>query len=315
MANIIATPRFWKNKAVLFKPEATYGTDPTPTGAVNWIEARNVNLVPMEVDKVDRNIDMPFMGNAGSVMVGAWAKLSFDVAMAPSGVAGTAPKWAPLLLACGMAQTVTAGTSVVFNLVSTGHGSACAYINVDGTLHKLLGMRGDVKGKKDAKGIPLLSFSFDSVYVAPVAGEMPTVTRTGWMIEEGVNSENTGPAEINGVDLAFSSFDWSLGNKLARVNLPGPQVEVAISNRAPSGSITVLAPPLAEFDPFALVKSGATVNLSTTHGSVAGKKIQTDLKVRLIGTEYDQVDEMLAYKISFEIVPVAGNDELALTLL
>ncbi|MFZ6747425.1 phage tail tube protein [Undibacterium sp. Ren11W] len=315
MANLIAQPRKWKNKAVLIKLEATYGVDATPTGAANWIEARNVNLTPMDTEKVATNIILPYMGNSGSIVVGQWAKLSFDVALAPSGVVGTAPKWAPLIMACGMAETIAPGVSVNYNLVSNAFSSVVGYINIDGTLHKLCGMRGEVKGKVNAKGAPMLSFSFDALYLMPATDGMPVVTRTGWKLEEGVNSKNTAPVSIDGIALSYSAFDWSIGNKVARIDLPGPQYGIEISDRSPQASITVLAPDLAVFNPFAMADAGTTVPVSATHGSAAGKKIKTDLKARIVGVDYDQIDEMTAYKLTLEPLPVNGNDEIALSCL
>ncbi len=315
MPNIVTTPRKWKSKAVLIKPETTYGVDTVPTGAANWIEGRNVQLTPMDVDKVDRNIELPFMGSSGSVLVGFWSKLSMDIALAPSGTAGVAPKWGPLLLACGFAETVTATTSVAYNLVSKNQGSAICYMNIDGVLHKLLGMRGSVKCKCNAKSTPMLSLSFDAVYATPILGAPPTVVKTGWMIEEGVNSANTGPMTLNGVDMAFSTFEWDIANKMGRIDLPGPQKEITITDRAPSASIMVLAPDLATFNPFVLAEASTTVPLTTVHGSAAGKKTQTDMHVRITGVEYDQIEGNLAYKLTLEPVPVVGNDEVALTCL
>lgn len=315
MANLIANTRKWRNKAILIKLETAYGVDATPTGALNWIEARNVSLTPMDNDKVQRNIDLPYMGDAGSIIVTSWAKLSFDVVVAPSGAAGVAPKWAPLLLACGMAETITATTSAAYNLVSSAFSSVCGIINIDGTNHKLLGMRGDVKGKLSAKGVYTLSFSFDANYISPVAALLPTVTRTGWMIEEGVNSTNTLPVTINAVPLAFSALDWALGNKVSRIDLPGPQREIFITDRATTGSITVLAPDLTVFNPFVLAEQATVIPLSLTHGSAAGKKAKTDMQTRILNVEYDQIEGAVAYKLTLDPVPVAGNDEIALTCL
>jgi hypothetical protein len=314
--NLIASPRKWKRKTILIKTEnGGYGVDAIPTGAANWIEARNVTLTPMDNDKVDRNIELPYYGSSGSVIVASWSKLSFDVALVGSGAAGTAPKWAPLLMACGTAETLSAGVSSTYNLVSDVFASVSGYINIDGVVHKLTGGRGECKGKISAKGTPMLTFSFDFLYVAPIAGVLPTVTRTGWPIEEGVNSANTLPMTIDGVDLAFSSFDWSFGNKVSRIDLPGPQREIAIVDHAPQASVTVLAPDLATFDPFAIASANTTVALSTTHGSAAGKKVQVDKKVRIVNVDYDKIDEMLAYKLTLEPLPVTGNDETVITCL
>lgn len=315
MPNLVTAPRKWKNKALLMKLEATYGTDSNPAGATDWIEARNVTLTPMDVDKVERNIILPYMGNAGSILVGFWAKLSFDVALVGSGTAGTAPKWSSVMLAAGTAQTIVATTSVAYNLISQTFPSIVGYMNIDGVLHKLLGMRGNCKGSMAAKDTPKLSFDFDALYVTPVTGAMPTVTRTGWSVEEGVNSLNTQAASINGVDLAWSSFDFDFGNKISRIDVPGPQKEISITDRSPTASVTVIAPDLATFNPFAIAESNNAVTMTVAHGSVVGKKIRADLQVKVIDVAYDQVDDLTAYKLTLEPTPVVGNDEIALTCL
>jgi len=313
--NIVTTPRKWKNKALLMKLETDYGVDTNPAGTTDWIEARNVSLTPMDVDKVDRDITLPYFGSAGSVLVGFWAKLSFDVALVGSGTAGAAPKWSTPMLAVGTAQTIVAATSVAYNLISQAFGSVVGYINIDGVLHKLLGMRGNCKGSMAAKGTPKLSFDFDALYVTPVVGAMPVVTRTGWQIEEGVNSVNTQAASVNGTNLAWSAFDWDFGNKITRIDLPGPQKEISITDRAPTASVTVLAPDLVTFNPFAIAESNAVVAATINHGSVDGKKVRVDLLAKIVDVAYDQVEELTAYKLTLQPTPVVGNDEIALTCL
>ena len=315
MANLLATPRSWKKKAILIKTETVVGTDAVPTGIANWIEARNVTLTPFDVSTADRNIALPYFGVGGKLIVGMYAKLSFEAALVGGGVAGTAPKIAPALLACAMAETIVAGTSAAYNVVSSAIGAVTCYINIDGALHKMVGSRGTVSLTLGARAIPLLKFEFESVYISPTAVAMPTVDTTGWAVETAANAANTLPMTINAVPLAFSQFDLSLGNQLQRIDLPGPQVEVTIADRSPTASVTVLAPPLGTFDPFALATAGTTVTLSTTHGTVAGKKAKIDAKVRVIGVDYDQIDEMAAYRLTLEPTPVAGNDEIALTYL
>lgn len=314
MPNLIAAPRFWDKKAVIIKAETTYGTDAVPTGAANYIEARNVTLTSFEAESVDRNIIMPTMGNGGKITASIWSKLSFDVALVGSGTAGTAPKWGALLLALGFSQTISAGVSVTYNLVSSGIGSLSAYLNMDGVLYKFIGCRGEAKATLSAKGIPMLSIELSSVYSAPVDSAMPALTKTGWAVEDAVNATNTGKLTVNAVDLAFSALDWSLGNKVARIDLPGPQLEVAITDRNPSASATVLAPALSVFDPYALAVANTAITISNIHGTVAGKKVTTSLKARLTGVSEDQVEGMLAYKLSFTPEPVAGNDEITLSL-
>ena len=315
MANLLTAPRFWKKKLVLIKGEATVGTDAAPTGLANWIEARDITLTPFDVETAERNIIQEYFGNGGKLIVGKYAKLSFSAALVGPGVAGTAPKIGPALLACGFAETLTVGTSAAYNLVSGAIGAITAYINIDGTRHKLVGSRGNVSFSLSAKNIPLLKFEFDSVYVSPDESAIPTIDRSGWPMEEAVTAATTLAMTIDGVDLVFSQFDFNLGNQLKRINLPGPQVEVAIIDRKPTANVSVLAPALAAFDPFHLAETGGTLSLTTTHGTVAGKKVKVDAKVRIIGADYDNIDEMLGYKLTLEPIPVSGNDELALTYL
>lgn len=315
MPNILTSPRFWDKKAILSKAETTVGSDATPTGAANWIEARNVSLTPYDAETAERNIILPYMGNSGKVVVAQWCKLSFETLAAGGGAAGTAPKADPLFLACGFAKTVSAGVSVTYNLVSAAIGAVSTYINVDGVNHQMIGSRGTVSLSLSAKGVPMFKWEFDAAFVDPAAVVMPAVTMTGWPTDEPVNATNTSPVTINAIDMAFSALDLTLATERARINLPGPQTGVEITDRAPSGSVTVLAPALATFNPFNLAKAATNVSLSVTHGSAAGKKVKADAKIVLNGVGYDQVEKMAAYKLDFDLVPSAGNDELAFTFL
>lgn len=316
MANVLAQPRFWRSKAVLLKAEGTYGTDPTPTGAANWFEARNVALTSFDPEILDRNIDQAYLGHGGKVIDSAWSKLSFDVALMGSGTPATPPLWAPMALACGTAETITPVTSVAYNLISTAFAGCTAYLNIDGVLYKFIGCRGELKGKINAKSIAMLSVELTSKFTAPADSAMFTpITKTGWTFEQPVNSVNTGKVTINSVDLAFSMFEWSFGNQLVRLSLPGPQTEVAITDRKPTASITVLAPTLAVFNPYTLAGASTNVALTNTHGVGAGKQVKTDMKVIITNVAEDQVENMLAYKLTMEPTPASGNDEIALTNL
>jgi len=313
MSNILASPRFWRKKAVVLKAEVTYATDPTPAGATDWFEARNVSLTSFDAEIVDRNIDQPYLGVGGKIITSKWSKLSFEIALAGSAAAGTAPKWAPMMLACGYAETIVAATSAAYNLVSTAFGSCTAYLEIDGVLYKFIGARGNVKVSIAAKGIPKLIVELTSQYTAPSAASIAGIVKTGWTYEDAANSVNTGKVTLNAVDLAFSSLEYDTGNQIARIDLPGPQHEVAITDRKPTANLTVLAPALATFDPYALAVAGTVVTLTNTHGTVAGSKLKSDLKVRVVNVAEDQVEGMLAYKLTLEPTPSAGNDEIALT--
>ena len=315
MPNVITNVRRWRKKVLLVKSEVTYGTDPTPTGAANWIEARDITFKAYDSTDADRNIELPYLGNAGSVNVSKFATLSFNVAMVGSGAAGTAPKWGPLMLGGGFAETVTAATSVAYNLASDNLGSLFAYLNVDGVLYKFGGARNEINGKLSAKGIPLITLEMQALYAAPAAAGAPAVDRDGWIVEEAVNATNTGKLTLNAVDLAFSELNWACGNVLSRIDLPGPQREVQLVDRKPTAQAIVLAPALGVFNPYTLADAKTVVDLTNTHGSAAGKKVQTDLKVVIKGISETEIDGMPAYDLALEPTPVDGNDEIAITCL
>ncbi|WP_418646558.1 phage tail tube protein [Thauera butanivorans] len=315
MANVVANPRFWKKKAILIKREVTVGVDAEPTGAANWIEARNVTFQPFDVETADRNIEAPYMGNGGKLITGKYSTLSFELALVGPGVPGGVPKFAPLLFAAAFAETLTEDTAAAYSLVSSNIESVTAYINIDQVTHKMVGCRCNVALTMSAKGIPLLRIEMQSIYTVPVAEAPPVVDREGWPIEQPVTAATTSGMVFGATTLAYSTFELNLGNQLARIDLPGPQVEVAITDRKPTGSVTVLAPGLGVFDPFALATAGTVVDVTTTQDSRIGHKAKVDAKVRIIGVEYDRIEEMLAYKLTLEPTPVAGNDEITLTYL
>ena len=271
----------------------------------------------MQAETAERNIDLPYLGRGGKLQVAQYAQVQFEVALTgPStGAAGDAPAYAHLLQACGFSQTLTALTDAVYNLASADFKAVSAVINMDGTDHKMIGSRGSVSYQLNAKGIPVMRFQFDAIFVDPAEVVPPAVTTTGWPLEEPVTADNTSPISINGVDLVFSAFSLDLANQLSRINLPGPQKEVAIGDRAPSGSTTVLCPALSVFNPFALAKTGTNVPIQLTHGSAAGKQVQLDANAVITNVDYAEVDKMAAYTLTFEPTPVSGNDEFAHTCL
>lgn len=307
--------RSWKKKAVLFKLEAGYNVDPVPTGAADWIEARNVTLMPYEAETQDRGIVTPWLGNGGKLIVANRQKLSFDVALAASGVAGTAPKIGKLLRAAGFAETITAGTKVEYTLISASFESATFYIYIDGVLHKGSGARGTARATLDAKGIPVLGVELTALYLAPVDSALPAVTRTGWPIELPVNSANTLVCTVNGVNGFYSKFGFDLGNQVSHDIFAGGYEQIKIGDRQPSANITILAELLATFNPFTLAGGSSSVPVQVVHGATAGSKVQIDLKTKITGVNNTDINGSVGYDLALYPEPVDGNDEIKLTFL
>jgi len=306
--------RFWKKKAILFGMEATYALDPALVGT-DWFEARNVILSPFDADSVDRNIVQPWMGNGGKLIVAMRQKLSFEVALAGAGALGSVPKIGKLLRACGFAETVSAGVSVVYTLISDTFESGAFYINIDGVLHKGMGCRGTASITLDAKGIPLLKVEMTALYTAPVDAAAPVVDRTGWPIEKPVNSKNTLVCTVNAVNGFYSKFGVSVASQVTHDIYGGGYETIKIGDRQPTASITMLAELLATFNPYALAEATTIIPVQVVHGTVAGSKVQVDLKTQITGVNETDLNGSVGYDLALTPKPVNGNDEIKLTFI
>lgn len=320
MSNVVTAPITFKTKTLFAAVEATYDTA-AAIAAGNWAEARNLKITPYSNSVVDRNIDFGGKGRMAGLSTIPFVKLTFDVGLAPSGTAGTAPKWGTLLLGAGFAETVVATTSVTYNLVSKNEKSLTLAYGDGNDKHIITGARGTVQFKLDANGIPLMSYEFTGHYLAPVPNSggtaLPTADKTGWMVEQLVDrryttgSINTGSA----VPVAFKSFMANIAQSIKSVEYPGPQSEVLIDDRAPTAEFQLLAPARTTLDPDALITNSTFINASVVHGVGAGKVAALNTKGRFTGYDKVDLDGFLGYKLDMQLEATsAANDEFSLVL-
>ncbi len=305
----------WKKTAILFKIETVYGTDPVPTGAANAILATDVKVQPMEGTDVDRDLDLPYFGAQGTIPNELHAKLTFKVEMAPSGTAGTVPGWGPLLRACGVAQVINAGVSVVYNPITDNHESGTFYLHKDGTRYVMRGARGNVKVMINAQGIPYLEFSFTGLFTQPSDQAFPTPVLTVFQKPQVASSTNTPTFTINSVALVMRSFSLDLKNEVENRFLIGAEA-ILITDRSDMIETVVEAQLLAAFNPFSLAANQTTVPVSLIHGVGAGKittlAVPAAQMMRPTGLEQNQ--NIVEWPLSLAALPVGGNDQWTLTL-
>ncbi|WP_295991562.1 hypothetical protein [Rugamonas sp.] len=158
-------PLLTRKRAILAKIETTYGTDATPTGGANAILMSNLTVSPMEMTLVERNNIKSYLGNNPSVLAAIYAKLAFDVEMAGSGTAGTAPAYGPLLRACGLSETILAtastGTATAGSISSITLGVSASAI--DGAYN---GMTINLTGGADSGASPVIATYVGATKVA-----------------------------------------------------------------------------------------------------------------------------------------------------
>jgi hypothetical protein len=168
-------PLLSRKRLILAKTETTYGTDSTPAGT-DAVLVRSLEVTPLESDVVSRDLIRPYYGNSDQLLANTRVRCSFEVELAGSGTAGTAPRYDALLKSCAMSATIVASTSVTYAPVSSSFSSCTIVYNVDGVQHKLTGARGTVTMNCQLGQIPTLQFEMTGIYNAPTDTAQPAVT-------------------------------------------------------------------------------------------------------------------------------------------
>jgi hypothetical protein len=302
--------------ALLAKTESTFNTDAVPTPALNAMMARVSSPTPISAEFADRPLMRGHKGNFGKLAVGAHREIDVEVELAGSGAAGTAPKWAPLLMACGFSETLTASTSAVYNLISSGDPSLTLYSYLDGLLFKMTGARGTASFDFNAKGVPVMKCKFFGEYSAASDAAFPTgLVWTGWQKPLTVGKVNTPTFTVQGFTGVCQALSVDLSNELSWQD----KINAAYAwnaDRDPSGSFTLELPTAAAWNVGEVVRLGTEGALQLVHGTTAGNIIQLDApKLQLVSApNIGNNNKLATVSANFTLNPNAGNDELVITV-
>jgi hypothetical protein len=304
----------WESKILLVKIETSYGTDPTPAGA-NGILAKDIKLTPMEGSDVDRELELPYFGAQGTIPTDLHATISFMVELAPSGTAGTAPLWGPVLRACGVAEVIDAGTAVTYNPVTDDLESATIYLFIEKTLYAMTGARGTVKMEINASGIPYLNFAMTGLFIDPEESTRIAPSLAGFQKPLAASKTNTPTFTIDEVAVVMRSFVLDLANEVEPRFLIGAE-GIIITDRKDAITTTVEAVPLSTLDPYALAKSQTDVPVVLEHGRIAGHiATLTVPKAQMQRPEgLANAQKIVEWPLRLAPLPTAGNDQWSLTL-
>lgn len=319
--------RFIRNAAILAKIETTYGTDIVPTGAANALLISNMSIEQLNAQNVSRDVVRPYFGSSEQLAGTANVAVSFDVELTGSGTLGTAPAWGPLLQACGMTETVSAGVSVAYdpNTDGTTTKSLSIYYHLDGVLHKLLGARGTVSGKMGVGERPVMSFKFTGIDGGVTATANPTATLTSWKTPLVITDPNTGDltlgctysagALVSGTAFPSLGLEWDLGNTVAHIPLLGGE-SVDITQREAKGMVTLDLTAAQHATKITEVKANTLTGLGIVHGTVAGYKVLVFApKTQLTNPTYEDKDGRALVKFDCVFTPNSGNDELKIVAI
>jgi len=302
-----------RKRLIQVKKESTYGTYSTPAGT-DALLVRNLEITPIEADVVSRDLIRNYLGNSPQLLANTRASITFQVELAGSGTAGTAPRYGAILQACGLSETIVASTSVTYAPVSSSFSSATIYFNNDGIRHILTGCRGTFTLNAEVGQIPTLDFTMVGVYNAPTDTALPTTTYSAQASPLIFTQGNTSAFQFFSYAGCLQSVSFDIGNETVYRELVGCTKEVLITNRAASGTVMLEAPALATKDFFNLAQTETTGNLTFLHGTTAGNRATfTAGQCDISNPTYGDQDGVQMLNVPYVATPTtAGNDEISL---
>ena len=302
-----------RKRLILVKTESTYGTDSVPTGT-DALLVRNLDITPISGDVVSRDLIRPYLGNFDQLIAQNSVAINFEVELAGSGTAGTAPKYDAILKACGLAATIVASTSVTYAPVSASFSSATIYFNVDGVLHKLTGCRGSMNMSCAVGAIPTLAFNLTGVYNSPTDTAAPAATYSAQATPLVFREGNTSAFSFFSYSGILQSVDFNLANDLVYRELVGGTKETLITDRKPAGTVMIEAPTIATKDFFTTALASSTGNLTFLHGTTAGNRVTfLASQVDVLNPTYQDQDSIMMLSVPYVAIPTtAGNNEFSL---
>jgi hypothetical protein len=246
------------------------------------------------------------------IHVGEHLGFEFDVEMAGSGTAGTAPVYGRLFKACQMSETIVEDLSVTYDPASEGTDSLTMYYQMDGQRHAGKGARGTWSIKFDSQGIPYFHFKFTAMWVDPITTADIAPDFTGFILPNPVAFAYTPKVTLHGLQSVYKSFSYDHANDVQFYDNPGEQF-VDIVSKKPAGSISLLAPTLTTKNYFTTAKTNVQAAMSLVHGQTAGNIITFAAPLtQLLQPKYgdDKGRAMLEANLAF--VYDEGDDEMSL---
>lgn len=307
-------------KVLFLKKEGVYGTDATPTGAANARLTRNFTATPVAVDRIERNLDRPVRGRSKDAASNARQTFGYELELAGSGTAGTAPAWMEDLELCGMAAPVlTANTSAVqrFAAIGTALSSGTAY-HWHGTQRRIgLGARGTFTFDFTAGSYPFIGLQMTALLPATAEfgmgdGQPGAITLDQWKDPVEINTANT-DFLLGGYAAVLRSITGDAGAQVAARNLVGSNY-INRGNHALTGTMLVEAPTLGTRNYFRHLRAGDEITAQLTHGITAGNIVQLDMaRVQITAIELQEEDDVLMLQIAYGANVGTTPDDLVLT--
>ncbi|NYZ12889.1 hypothetical protein HL658_10025 [Azospirillum sp. RWY-5-1] len=200
--------------------------------------------------------------------------------------------------------------------VSAAVESCTQLLNMDGTLHKGLGCRASVSLKVSASTFPVLMVKSFGLFVPVTGASLPTdADYSGFKDPEESNPDTVPAFLIDGYEPAFSELSIDTGTKVGHRQVVN-KAAIRSSGRDATGQLTIDEPPIGEKDFYALAEDSThRSTLWLRQGTVAGSIIDIEAPaVQVDGVEKSDDDNVTQLQMKLGFLPVAGNDELTLSI-
>ena len=211
--------------------------------------------------------------------------------------------------------TYSIDAQVAYLPVSTGFEAVTKYFNLDGKRHIMLGCRGSVSLRLQARAVPMFAYSFEGLFGTISDTALPTDVFTAWKKPLHVNNANTSGFTLHGFAGRLYGLEANLANQLVYRNLVGME-DVQLVDRAPAGSVAIEDPILADKNYFTQVTAINLGAMNVLHGTAAGNQFHVHTPaVQLTNPRYENRDGVVALTMATRFVPNLGNDEIAFQAL
>jgi hypothetical protein len=307
--------KLMRNALLLAKKEATYGVDAAPIVGANPMQVMVSDAQPVVAETAERDNIRSYMGSRGEVQVSAHSQITIEFEMAGSTAAGTAPKWSPLLTACGFSETVTAATDTVYTPISSGFSSTTIYYYLDGLLHKITGAFGTPTFTINSRSIPKCSVQFTGLHNATSDTSLPPGADFSDFIKpQAVNDTNTTAFSLHGYAAVMDTLTIAANNVVPYQNFVNLE-QVSINDRLAGGNVSIFMTSVADKAWHSIIKDGTLGALALTHGTTAGSIFDFAAPtVQLSNPTYSEKDGIAMLGMDMKIKPDSGNDELTITI-
>ena len=306
---------------ILAKLEATYATDPTPTGADDAILVNaGIDLRPTG-ERIERTIVRDTFSPAGNVIGAKVVALDIEVEAKGGGWDTDdplPPEYDVLLQCCAMSVDVSITGQRTYLPVTdpADHESCTIYCYRDGILHIVTGCMGTFSLNLPVGGIPTLKFSMQGLWVDPTDTPIPGTVTTLDLVPPVVKGIGLTVGGYTPVGVNALSID--IGNQIIQrkdVNAAEGLTGLAITGRNPTGSLDPEVDTLSNFGVWAAWKAATKSAIACTVGSVAGNRFDLAVaKAQYDDVSYGDRDGTLIYALPFTAtINSDGDDEVSLT--